>query len=73
MEELIEDVWFKRNYLTVHDLIPLSNEEIESQNLKNNSVDIFYFFIEKVIQTIKDEQILRNILHHIEHSYKKFP
>lgn len=70
---MIEGVWFKRNWLTNHDVIPLSTEEINSKNKKNNSVDIFYFFTEKVLESITEIDILRRTLSHVVATYKEFP
>jgi len=73
VEEMLKGVWFKRNWLTLHDVIPLSTKEITLRNQQNNSVDIFYLFIEKVLENIKEIEILKEVLSHVELRYGKYP
>ena len=57
----------------MHDMIDLENEEIINADKKNNSQEVFYFFIEKVFETITDEEVLKDLLSYIQDNYKKFP
>ena len=73
VEETFKGVWFKRNWLTMHDVIPLSTKEITLKNQQNNSVDIFYLFIEKVLENIKEVEKLKEVLSHVELRYGQYP
>lgn len=54
IDGLVKDVWFKRNWLMLHDMIGLSMEKMIEVNETNNSDEIFYFFIEQVFKNITD-------------------
>lgn len=68
-----KEVWFRRNWLIMHDMIEESPEEINEIAKKNNSSEIFYFFIEKVFERIKEEDILEDLLSYIQAKYDKYP
>jgi len=57
----------------MHDVIPLSTKEITLKNQQNNSVDIFYLFIEKVLENIKEVEKLKEVLSHVELRYGQYP
>ena len=57
----------------MHDMIEESPEEINEIAKKNNSSEIFYFFIEKVFERIKEEDILEDLLSYIQAKYDKYP
>jgi hypothetical protein len=73
VDEMIKGVWFRRNWTVTHDMIAESTASIKEQDLKNNSVEMFYFFIEKVFENITDEGVLKRLLSYVERTYSKFP
>jgi len=38
-------------------------------NKSNNSVDIFYYFIDRTFQSIKDPVVLKSVLSYLENNY----
>lgn len=54
-------------------MIPLSKEDILAKNKDNGAPQIFYFFVEKAFQNIKDEDILRDLLRYVQSHYNQFP
>ena len=53
----------------MHDCIELSNDKIIEKDKKNNSVEIFYFVIEKAFDNIRDEGQLRNLVRYLQETY----
>ena len=52
---MIKTIWYRRNWLTAHELINLKKSHIIQINNENNSELIFYYFISKIFDLVSDE------------------
>lgn len=50
-----------------------SKEQILKINKSNNSDEIFYFFISKVFEHVKDEEALNKVISFVQRNYEKMP
>ena len=66
-------MWFKRYQYSVHDLIPLSEEEIKDIQQYNASSNIFYFFIEKLFEHCPNQQHIEDVVAFLESNYEELP
>jgi hypothetical protein len=54
-------------------MVPLTKEEIIEKSKNNVAPKIFYFFIDKAFQNIRDDDVLRDLLRYIQSHYNTFP
>jgi hypothetical protein len=69
----VKSIWYRRYWLTAHELINLTKDKILEINQINNSELIFYFFISKVFELIPDEQTQFEIIYFLEQHYSLIP
>ena len=67
MEEFIHSVWFKRNWLSKHDLVTKSKDEIMKLHENNKSNYLFYFFISKLFDIFKETNEVENLIQESKH------
>lgn len=68
-EQVIKHINFKRFWLSQHDMVTLSTDQIKENYNKIKSSHIFYFFIAKLFEYIEDEEDLKNIVKYLEDVY----
>jgi hypothetical protein len=52
--DFVKSIWYRRFWLTAHELINLRKEQILQINAENNSELTFYYFISKIFDLIPD-------------------
>ena len=72
-KEFVQSLWFKRNWLTTHHLIPESQEQIEEKARQNCSEDIFYLLVSTICGTITDPAAFTVTIEHLQSRYSRFP
>ena len=63
VEEFVKSIWYRRYWLTAHELINLTKDNIVQINKDNNSDLIFYFFVSKIFELVSDEQTQFEIIY----------
>lgn len=70
---MINSVWYKRYWLTTHDLIDKTRQEILEIHHRNASEEIFYYFISSIFLKIEDRKNLEVLVEFLENFYENLP
>lgn len=74
LAEFVRSVWFKRYWLTGHDMTGKSRKDIEAINATNNSEKIFYFFIGKLYEHLAHNRpFYYQAVYFLQEKYELFP
>jgi len=72
LKEIVSSVWYKRHWLSLHDFINLTREEIQAIQNKNYSENTFYHAIERIFQ-FHDYNSIRKTIDFIQDTYEAMP
>ena len=75
LEEFSRTVWVKRNWLTYHDMVFQTRQEIEQQQqyLGGDGEDIFLSILNCIYSNFTHQDKIRLIVNHLQDKYHKFP
>lgn len=73
MTDVIKSISFRRNWLSLHDMVIDSRESIIKNSEKIKSEQTFFYFIAKVFEQISEKEVLRELIDFIELTYENIP
>jgi hypothetical protein len=74
VSEFANSVWFKRYWLTAHDMVNRSRKDIVAVNEDNNSERIFYYFIAKLYELNQQtKSFYYQAVNFLQEKYELFP